>query len=225
MPDLDLSQIFLYADVDRRMLVTSDRVPLAGEDILSLYREEIVILCITCIDNDGAAVGYAATNTFELGVAQDYDEDTDVLCLSEDAQFNISGDWDDADATAGKLSVRLNTYTEEFDTHLGTTQSKQDGRIYLRKFGASVANTLCDYSCELRNIARPSGAVPAGVTSPTYRTAAAQDIIDATLLAAVGSSDIEITDATKGIIFLNAAGERRRMTVDNYANINISDAL
>ena len=221
----DLTQIFLYANVDKRILVGSDLTPLGGEALLSLYREEIVILCITCVDNAGDAVTFAATNTFECGVAQDYDQDTAILCMSEDDQVNLTDDWDDADLTAGKLSVRLNTYTTEFNAHLSTNAAATDTKIYLRKFGSNVANIVFDYQCEVRNIARASAAVPAGVTSPTYRTAAAQDIIDALKAPLSGVADIEITAAAAGLIFKNAAGERRRMTVDNDGNVNISAAL
>jgi len=225
MPTLDVTQIFLFANVDTRKLITSDGVPLGGDRLPRFFREEIVILCITFVDNDLNAVALAQSNTYEFGIAQDYDEDTNVLALAENDNINIADDWDDADATAGKLSVRLNTNTEEFATYLGTSSGKADTKCYLRRFGDSTASILFDYACEVRNIARPSDAVPEGVSEPTYRTAAAQDVIDATKADLEGSDDIEITDATKGIIFATADGTRRRMTVDNYGRLLVSDDL
>jgi len=225
MPSLDLSYINLYANVDKRLLITSDGVPIGGDALPQFWREEIVILRITCLDNNLAAVAFAETNTFELGIAQDYDQETAVLCMSEDDQVNIANDWDDADLTAGKLSVRINTYTEEYNTHVGTNAEKRDTRIYLRKFGSSVANIVFDYSCICHNIARASGSVPEGVSEPEYRTAAAQDVIDATKADLEGTSDIEITDSGKGWIFTTANGGRRRLTVDNNGLVNVSDPL
>ncbi|MFA5436810.1 MAG: hypothetical protein WC372_12300 [Candidatus Neomarinimicrobiota bacterium] len=225
MPTSDITRLYLYADVDRRLLVSADGVPLAGEELLTLYREEIVILCLTCVDSDGAAVGFHASNTYELGVAEDYDQTTTVLCLSEDDQFNIAGDWADADAEDGKLSVRLNTYTDEFEDHLDTNRIQFDTRLYLRRFGASTASIVFDYPCLIHNIARASASIPAGITEPTYRTAADQDVIDAGYALIVETRDIEITDATKGWIFRNAAGERRRLTVDNMGRVCVSDPI
>jgi hypothetical protein len=225
MPTTDLTRIYLTADVNRRLLVTSDGSPLAGEDLVTLYREEIVILCISCVDEDGVAVPFQSSNTFELGVAEDYDQTTVVLCLSEDDQVNIAGDWADADIDEGKISIRLNTYTEEFNDHIDTARIQSDTRMYLRLFGLNTASIVFDYPVLIHNIMRASAAVPAGVTEPTYRTAADQDIIDADYALILEDRDIEFTSSAVGWIFTCPNGDRRRMTVDNLGRVVISGAL
>jgi len=164
-------QFHLYANVERRILTDSAGDPLGGDRLMEFFREEQGVLCFHCFNDDGTAHGFEVGDAFEFGAGDDFDQDTPVQILSEDDQFNIDGDWDDMDPTAGLLSVRYNTNTDAFNDLFATDEESADVGLYLKQIDPAIGNvTLCQYAATARNIRRTDGTTPPGVEAPTYPT-------------------------------------------------------
>jgi len=172
----DFTQIFLTADIENRQLITAQGGLLGGERIPSFYREEQLILCLTCVDADLNAIAFAGTPAFEFGADVDYDQTTAVAILSEDDKINIAGDWADADIAAGKLSIRINTNTDRYNGLMDALTERSVGaRCYFKMIRTAGNTTLFDHRCNFYNIIRTDGSTPPGVEEPDYYTAVQAD--------------------------------------------------
>jgi len=167
----------IYVNAQKRICTDVDGNPLGSDAIMEFFREEIGILCFHVVDDDGAAWPFAVGEVFEFGADNDWDQSTAVDILSEDDQFNIAGDWDNAlgvsqiDPTAGLICCRYNTATVTYEAAFSTDAETVDAGLYLKVIDPVNGNyTVCQYACRYRNIRRMDGAVPPGVSEPTYPT-------------------------------------------------------
>lgn len=169
----------LYVNVQRRICTDANGNRLGGDEILEFFREEAGIICFHCMDNDGNPWPFAVSDSYEFGTARDWDPATAVDILSEDDQFNIDGDWDDADGvsqidpTEGLICCRYNTNTDAYNTAFSENGEALDAGLYLKLIDPVNGNiTLCQYATRYYNIRRTDGSVPPGVEEPEYMTAA-----------------------------------------------------
>lgn len=168
----DFTQIFITADIEQRRLITDSGGPLGGDRVPNFYREEQVVLCFTCVNQDLSASGFSGTPSFEFGADVDYDQSTPTAILSENDMVNIEGDWEDADPAEGKLSVRVNTNTDRFNTIMDELEQRDESaRCYLKLIRSEGNTTLFDHACNFYNIIRTDGSTPPGVEEPDYLTA------------------------------------------------------
>ena len=164
-------QFHLYVNVERRILTDEAGDPLGGDRLMEFFREEQGVLCFHCFKDDGSVWAFGVGDAFEFGVGNDWDQATAVQILSEDAQFNIGGDWASMDPTAGLLSCRYNTNTSQFNSLFSANAESAEVGLYLKQIDAVAGNvTLCQYAATARNIRRTDGTTPPGVQAPTYPT-------------------------------------------------------
>lgn len=164
-------QFHAYVDVERRILTDAAGDPLGGDQLLQFFREEVGVICFHCFNADGSVHPFLVTDAFECGLASDWDQTTQAEIVSEDAQFNIAGDWGDMDPTAGLLSCRYNTNTAGFNTLFAANADQANVGLYLKQIDPIEGNvTLCQYDAIARNIRRTDGATPPAVEAPTYPT-------------------------------------------------------
>ena len=121
--------------------------------------------------------GAAQDVTYSFAENNDCDILEPVMARSGDDKFNVSGDWTDADQTAGKLSVRVSGTAEEFATALGTSPQITP-YIQIKKYYSGTGSIICLHKIIAKNIIDDDSPQP-GEVDPLYRTLAAQDSIDA----------------------------------------------
>jgi hypothetical protein len=207
-----MRKIFSTYDVDNEQLKNLLGEVMAGPPKLGL--REQVLLCLTLVYADGTAVAFGAADTFTAAVDTDFDDSTALMVYTINAGINAVGDWGVADPELGKLSIRLDCNTATFKNKIGTTpvlpayfelQSHDAGDPALAfkiKFDVTCTNLVDD-----------NAALPDPSPAIDYYTAAQIDAMLPSYALKVGTSDIEITDATKGVILRTAGGDRVRITV------------
>jgi len=102
------------------------------------------LLLVHLVDNEGTPVVLPAAMSFSLAIDTDYDRHTNLICKSyHSLDVNQPGDWDQADATAGRLSIRVNANTTTFADAIGDSASisataEIQGRVILELDGTPV---------------------------------------------------------------------------------------
>ena len=164
----------LYVNAQSRILVDSEGAELSSIEAPQFFREEVILLRFHVVDDANAAYVMAVTDAFEFGADVDFADAASVDLLSEDGEFNISGDWADTDPTIGLICCRVSTNTTNFNTAIASLEELLAG-CYLKRSTDIVTpwwTTLFDFSCYYRGIRRSNALVPTAVTTPTYLTSA-----------------------------------------------------
>lgn len=89
-----------------------------------LFRGDQALLRLTLVDTTGEAYPLDAGMTFRAGLDSVFTPDHADLASALHAAFNVSGDWANANPTAGKLACRLSLSTTELKSDLSSTASK-----------------------------------------------------------------------------------------------------
>lgn len=171
-------KLFYYINAETGKFTNSLGAEIDSASKPQLFLDEKVILCLTFLKNDGTAYIFDVAETFELAVDTDFDETTSLMVFSDETAVNVSGDWSEADKTAGKISIRALCNTEEFDSKVGTSSSLAT-YIEIKKFVLGDESVILQDNCTCRNLINDESPAPVS-SDPTYRTAAAQDSIDNT---------------------------------------------
>lgn len=141
----------------------------APADSPQIYAGEEVIFCCTFIGEDLQPVAFANTDTFDIGIDQNFDHSDDLMAYTN--TFNQSGDWDDASPTAGKLSFRVSTATTAAAEKLANSASLQV-KLEIRQFssGSAAPSVLCQAPAIAHNTV--IGTAPSAESAEIYATAA-----------------------------------------------------
>ncbi len=131
-----------------------------------LYYGEQALLLLRVLKSDLTAyTGFAADDVLDAAIDTGPGLTTAPMVETADADINVAGDWADADATAGKFSVRLDAYTTQFSTAIGTSTSRQvTFRLQARPAGETYISAGVQLTFEAR------GRVSLGTDSPAAPT-------------------------------------------------------
>ena len=119
-------------------------------DCPQIYAGEEVIFCCTFIGEDLQPVSFAETDTFDIGIDQNFDHSDDLMAYTN--AFNAAGDWDEASPAAGKLSFRVSTATTGTVEKLANAASLQV-KLEIRQFstGSAMPSILCQAPAVMHN--------------------------------------------------------------------------
>lgn len=140
--------------------------------------------------------------TWEFAVDNDWNHSTDVMCKTLNANI------DSSQKASGILTIKIDADTASFSTKIGTSQSIS-AWARLRGIAADGQRIGLVFLIKALNDPDPSGATPPAPLSDYYTKTEA----DAKYAPLSGANDIEITDASKGIILL-AGTTRVRCRLD-----------
>jgi len=171
--------------------------------------------------------------------------DDPLISYSGNDLVNVSGDWTDANKSDGKISIRVTINSLAAEDALGDSNESIMPGIQVKKYSAGIPTVITDHKCVIRNVVHRREGEPATsdptyrnttaqdsidntkmdkVAAPTLDNLVAMDAAGNAKDAGVGTGDfaqklstddIEITDATKGIILRNPSGTRFRITINN----------
>jgi len=80
------------------------------------------------------------------------------LVVSDNAQFNVAGDWASMDVANGKICFRVNTATAQLTTEMGSSASKEmTGEIWMLPIGGDPSLVI-QFSILVKNIVGDVGA-------------------------------------------------------------------
>lgn len=135
---------------------------------------QLLIRATLLLSNTTTPFACPADASFLWGADNVYTADHDDLILSQNADFNVAGDWADADPTAGKICWRADLTGVDLKTALGSAASATLHTL-LWMSSAAGYTVLCDLDITVKNIAvDPTTAkVIPGITHITYDAAAA----------------------------------------------------
>lgn len=138
-------------------------------DAPQIYAGEEVIFCCTFIGEDLQPVSFAETDSFDLGIDQNFDHADDLMAYAN--TFNAAGDWDEASPAAGKLSFRVSFATEAMIEKLENIASLQV-KLEIRQFsaGSAAPSVLCQAPAVAHNTV--IGSAPSAESAEIYATAA-----------------------------------------------------
>jgi len=179
-----------------------------------LYYGETVIFCISFIDATGAAYALNDTDLFEFSMDKDWIHGDDpLMAYSGNDMVDVSGDWTGISRTGGKISIRVDCLTEGFLEKIGSEENAP-AYIEIKRYvsGSAYPSEFLRDKIYAKNVVKTDEGTPASA-DPEYYSAIQTDSLLTAKADKNGATDIEITDATKGIIFRGADGSRVRMTM------------
>lgn len=163
------------------------------------------------------AVDLSAAVAWKAAVDDDFDHTSEPMCRTLDA------DIDSSQAAAGIIDVPLDADTSTFAASIGTKANLRQVYFELRGFDSSGEEV---HSARIEivalNIVDPNTGDPPDPISDYY-TKVQDDALLAGKADKVGADDIEITDATKGVILRDSNGVRYRLTVTTNGALKITD--
>lgn len=137
-------------------------------DCPQIYAGEEVIFCCSFIGEDLQPISFAETDTFDIGIDQNFDHSDDLMAYTN--TFNAAGDWSEASAAAGKLSFRVSTATTGTVEKLANSASLQV-KLEIRQFstGSALPSILCQDPAVMHNAV--IGSEPSAESAEIYATA------------------------------------------------------
>ncbi len=140
------------------------------EDFPPLHYGENVIFCITFFDSEEVPSLFGQNDMFELAGDKDYDHSNSLLLYAGPEAVNVPGDWEDADPMAGKISIRVNTFTETLAESLDGRESLDVRLQVYRTIPANNFRTvLMDVPALIRNTIMTTEGAPVTTTPGYYR--------------------------------------------------------
>ena len=131
-----------------------------------IYKERpLVNLHLVIDDTPTAYTGLAANIVFSASIDDDFDHATDLMCKTEDAGINVTGDWGaglNADPTQGEISIRLDAYNSAYQAKIGTSYEQNNTKLELLGFEYGTGDLVFAIQMLFRayNIQDDSGSVP-----------------------------------------------------------------
>ena len=197
-----MRKIFLTINTDTADLRYNDTPQDAitnPADCPQIYAGEEVIFCCTFIGEDLQPVSFAETDTFDIGIDQNFDHADDLMAYTN--TFNAAGDWDEASLAAGKLSFRVSTATTGTVEKLANSASLQV-KLEIRQFstGSALPSILCQAPAVMHNsvIGTAASTEEAEVFATANQVNAAKSTADTALANAAtaqSTADTALADA------------------------------
>jgi len=128
-----------------------------------IYKEKPLVKLRLVTDRDLTAyTGLSAGDVLSASVDFDFDHDTDTMCKTIASGINVGGDWDDADPTQGKISIRLDAYNTRYQTVIGTLGEKAGSKLELLAFETGTGYLIAAIRMPFKtlNIQDDAGSVP-----------------------------------------------------------------
>ena len=129
------------------------------------YKERALVNLRFVTDSSLTAyTGVAITNTFSASVDSDFDQDTPLMCKTEDADINVAGEFagGDADVAQGQFSIRLDAYNTGYQTKISTKLELSGTKLEVLGYETGTGDLIFVMRMYFRamNIQDDSGAVP-----------------------------------------------------------------
>ncbi len=198
-------QIKLYLNVETGKWVNENNAVVSDRAWPNLRYRSKYILCITCYNADDSAASFNLTDSFEFFLDGDFIHTDNLMLSSDNTKFNVSGDWDDLDVANGKISCRVFCNTGEDFTGSSGINDQQRANVWgeIKRYVSGEEMVILQDQCIAWNVVEAGEGIP-DESDPLYRTASAQDSIDATLLkkdfTGEYSAKSTIVDADMGIL-------------------------
>ena len=135
--------IELWYNMDERRLCDSNGATFLDEwgKAPYIYFTERVLIWLHLLDAIGDPyTGLEELTTYSATLTEDGDFQVAAPpCRTADENINIADDWDDADPATGKFSIRLDAFTEPFETWIATgTNGVLNAKFELQGFYPAV---------------------------------------------------------------------------------------
>lgn len=212
-----MRKIFLTINTDTADLRYNDTPQDAitnPADCPQIYAGEEVIFCCTFIGEDLQPVSFAETDTFDIGIDQNFDHADDLMAYTN--TFNAAGDWDEASLAAGKLSFRVSTATTGTVEKLANSASLQV-KLEIRQFstGSALPSILCQAPAVMHNavIGTAASAEEAEVFATANQVNAAQSTAD-TALANAATAQTAANSKLSAPVAAGTAGQVLTLDTD-----------
>lgn len=155
----DYRQIVFYVNVDTTKFINEYGGELTLDESPHVYFGEHVIFCIHFVN--GALDPYPFSVTDSLGTAIDNNflHTDPLMCQSDNDMVNVPGDWDLADRTLGRMSVRINCNTDGYETKIGTS-AKITSYAEIKKTVAGIESVLLQGQMNCHNVIDKGGSGP-----------------------------------------------------------------
>lgn len=142
------------------------------DELPQIYNGETVVLCVNCIDSTGQPVPLNAADTFEAAIDTNYLHTDELMAYSAADQVDISGDWDQIDRTAGRISIRIDAATTGFAEKIGTAATVS-ALLEIKRYvsGGTGFSVICQDTVIARNTVLDGEGAPTPA-DPEYYTAA-----------------------------------------------------
>lgn len=149
--------------------------------------------------------GLNATDTAAIYIDDDFSQSSTPVGQAADSTVTI-------DADAGTITVSsINLFTAAFQTAIGTSEKVSAWcEVQVFQSGETEPSYIFQIPVVLHNVVMAQSGTPAGSASLFY-TKAEIDSMLTSFGNRVDSTDIEITDATKGLILRYSDGTRIRI--------------
>jgi hypothetical protein len=204
-------EIDITYDVDNRRQIDSAG---ALADPKSVFYREQPLIRLTLVRSDLTAyTGLPASGTFTASLDNNFNTADALMAKTLDAGINVSGDWADVDPANGKVSIRLDCKTASYKTKIGTSEKLTNTKLELQGYevGETDPSNVFRFELYAEGLQDDAGATPPAPEEDFYTKTEIDSLLVAKA-AAAGSSDIEITDATKGLI-LKLGSTRYRLNL------------
>ena len=216
---MSYKKILITVNAETGVIVDSSREAVRDAYLPQLYYGEIVIVCVSFVDSLGVAYPLNDTDLFELSIDKDFVHtitgggDDPLMAYSGNDMVDISGDWTSISRIGGKISIRVDCMTEGFLQKIASSENISayiEAKRYIA--GSAYPSELLRNKIYAKNVVKTTEGTPASA-DPEYYNAVQTDALLSAKADKAGTSDIEITDHAKGLIFRCTDGSRVRMTI------------
>jgi len=139
----------IYSNVSRAQLVNVNG---GISPFLNLYRGTQFNVHLTLYNEDLTPFVLIGNESYYMAINGDFTRLNEDVCVSDDSQFNIGGDWTSQSFPNGRISFRLDTDTEALASDIGSLPSKYYiGEVWAISYGSPVL--LLQFNILMNNIA------------------------------------------------------------------------
>lgn len=218
---MSYKKILITVNAETGVIVDSSREAVRDAFLPRLYYGEIVIVCVSFVDSLGVAYPLNESDLFELSIDKDFvhevsGEDDPLMAYSANDMVDISGDWASISRIGGKISIRVDCLTEGFLQKIASEENIPVW-IEIKRYiaGSADPSEFLRNKIYAKNVVKTTEGTPASA-DPEYYNAVQVDALLAAKADKAGSSDIEITDPSKGFILPDrTTSTRYRLFIDN----------
>jgi hypothetical protein len=143
----------LTVNVNTRRIVrdAASLLEIAYDDQPRFYVDETTVLGMSFVDKDGAAIVFDAGDTFELAIDDGLSvrATNNVMAYSDNAMFDIAGQWADIDRATGKISVQVDCDRALFASRTDDADGDNNAWLQIRLIpnGETAGSTICLDRC------------------------------------------------------------------------------
>ena len=152
-------QIEFYVNVDTGRFINDLGGELTVAESPSVYFGEHVIFCVHFVNSSLDPVPFQVTDALTTAIDNNFLHTDSLMVYSDNSYVNMPGDWDMADRTQGRMSIRINCHTDGYEQKIGTS-SVIIGYAEIHKVTSGVMSVLLQDQMNCHNVIDKGGSGP-----------------------------------------------------------------